>query len=156
MLSKVPPTCWKVLGVAFTSILAPVGIRHLDTVPPEPAAVAKSTATGPCPKSAFPATRVLANGTGSTAEAAFQNALEDALRLAIVAEVGPGEWRLHCRSYLSSVRENGTGVLSGWREVSTSCEDGPEGSVFHSEVSVEVNVGALRERLRPADRPATH
>jgi hypothetical protein len=153
MFSKVSPTCWKVLGVAFTSILAPVGIRHFDDVGHEAPAAEKASATA-CQKTA--PTRILAKGGGASSEAAFQNALDSALHLAIVAEVGAADWKLHSQTYLSALRENGTGVLSGWHEVSSSSERHLTGRVFYSEVSVEVNIEVLRERLRTVDRVVRH
>jgi hypothetical protein len=150
MFTKVSPVCWKVLGVAFTSILAPVGIRHLDDLGQQNTSD-KVTA---CQKAA--PTRILAKGTGSTSEAAFQNALDNALHLAIVAEVGAAEWKLNSEIYLASLRQNGTGILSGWHEVSNSSERHLTGRVFQSEVSVEVNVEILRERLRNVNHVVRH
>ena len=155
MFSKVPVTYWKVLGVVFTSILAPLGLRHLDNASSDkpapdsnsqPAAIVAGQELSPG------ATRIVAHGTGSNAEAAFQNAIESALQQAIAAELTSAEWNKHGQSYLTILRRNGDGILRGWREVSSTSEHHLTGRVFHSEVSVEVDVKALRELLHPGHR----
>ena len=152
MFSKIPATYWKVLGVVFTSILAPLGLRHFDDtssekpVPdsnsqPAPIVAAQELSPG--------ATRIVAHGAGSNAEAAFQNAIDSALQQAIAAELSATDWNKHGQSYLTTLRRNGDGILRGWREVSSTSEHHLTGRVFHSEVSVEVDVKALRALLHP-------
>lgn len=104
----------------------------------------------PVPAQALvPATaRVRAKGSGPTPEAAFQSALDAALHQAVAAEVSAADWQRYGRDYLASLRQNGTGVLRGWHEVASGSEWRLAGRVFHSEVAVEVDVNALRERLR--------
>jgi hypothetical protein len=153
MLRKVPPVVWKILGVLFTSVLAPVGIRHLDDTSPEPTPaepIPALTSVVPLQELSPSTTRILAKGSGSTPEAAFQNAIDDALRQAVAAEVSAIDWQWHSQTYLASLRQNGTGVLRSWHEVSSVSEHHPLGRVFHSEVAVDVDLEALREHLHSA------
>ena len=157
MFIKLPPVCWKILGILFTSILAPVGIRHLDSVGQEPTpaeALLTSAMTAPLQKVDPSATRIVAKGSGSTPEIAFQNAMNAALHQAVAAEVSALDWRQHNQAYLASLRQNGTGVLHGWQEVSSTSEHHLTGRVFHSEVAVEVDIAALRTRLHSVDHTA--
>ncbi len=159
MLAKIPPTYWKVLGVAFTSIIAPVGIRHFDDIghDPPPAEIISAVATDPTPALPAPAAaRILAKGNGPTPDAAFQNAIESALHQAITAEVSAADWRQHSQAYLASVRHNGTGVIRGWHEVSNSSERHLTGRQYQSQVTVDVDVEALRLHLQSVSRGAHH
>ena len=150
MLTKVSPTCWTVLGILLTAILAPAGVRQYDGTGREPPAESGPTV----PSAAVPqdrppsTTRVRATGTGPTPEAAFQSAVDAALRQAVAAEVSAAKWHQHGRDYLAALRLDGTGVVRGWHEVSSSLERRFTGRVYHSEVLVEVDVPALRARLR--------
>lgn len=151
MPAKVPPLCRKVLAVLCASVLAPLGVRYFDFTgrdlsPPgsPPAVTPAAPAQAPAPAT----TRVRAKGSGATPEAAFQSALDDALRQAAAAEVSAADWQRYGRDYLAALRQNGTGVVRGWREVSSGSERRLVGRVFHSEVVIEVDVQALRERLR--------
>jgi hypothetical protein len=150
MSIKVPMNVWKILGVAFTSILAPVGIRHLDDQQKQacPAEVPVATQTAQYEELPPSETRIRAKGSGSTSEAAFQSAIDAALRQAVAAEVSAADWNLHSQAYLSTLRQNGTGVLRGWQEISTSNEWHVTGRTHHSEVTVEVDIEALRESLK--------
>jgi len=87
-------------------------------------------------------------GIGPTPGTAFQSAVDAALQRAVSAEVSAADWQQHGPAYLAALRQNGAGVLRGWHEVSNSSERRLTGRVFHSEVSVEVDVATLRERLR--------
>ena len=151
MLTKVSPTCWTVLGILLTSILAPIGSRQYDDAGRErpPAESGPAAPAAAVPQDRPPATtRVRATGTGPTPEAAFQVAVDAALHQVVAAEVSAAEWHQHGRDYLASLRRDGTGVLRGWHEVSSSLERRLTGRVYHSEVLVEVDVPALRARLR--------
>ncbi len=79
MLAKISPTYWKVLGVAFTSIIAPVGIRHFDDPGRDPPPAEAIPAVSPellLKELAPTSSRILAKGSGPTPEAAFQSAVE--------------------------------------------------------------------------------
>ena len=151
MLLRIPRAYWKAFGVVFTSVVAPLGIRHLDdtgheTSPAEPIPAETALVTSPVLSPAT--TRIVAQGTGSTPEAAFQNAIDTALQHAIVAEVSSADWSWHGQIYLASLRRNGDGILRGWRELSGVSERHLTGRVFRSEVAVEVDGEALRKRLK--------
>jgi hypothetical protein len=151
MPSKVSPLCRKILAVLFASVLAPLGVRHFDSASRElspPGSPPAVTPAGPASAPVPTTTRIRAKGNGPTPEAAFQSAFDDALRQAAAAEVSAADWQRHGRDYLASLRQNGTGVVRNWREVSSGSERRLVGRVFHSEVSVEVDAQALRERLR--------
>jgi hypothetical protein len=159
MPSKALPLCRKILAVLFAGVLAPLGIRHFDAAGRDPSPSATPsvvTPTAPAQPLAPATTRVRAKGSGPTPEAAFQNALDAALHQAVAAEVRGDEWQRHGRDYLAALRQNGTGVVRGWQEVSSASERRLVGRVFHSEVSVEVDVNALRERLRLVGPVARH
>ena len=153
MLTKVSPTCWTVLGILLTAILAPAGVRQYDAADRErpPAESGPAASSAAPPQDRRPSiTRVRATGTGPTPEAAFQVAMDAALRQAVAAEVSAADWHQHGRDYLASLRRDGTGVLRGWHELSSSSERHLTGRVYRCEVAVEVDAGALRERLNPA------
>ena len=152
-MSKVPPACWTILGILFTSILAPVGVQHFDDARRESPPVESPPAipsVAPLQNLAPSVSRIRAKGTGSTAEAAFQSAMDAALQQAVATEVSAADWRLNGPTYLASLRQDGTGVVRGWHEVSSSSERRLTGRVFQSEVVVEVDVKALRARLHSA------
>jgi hypothetical protein len=145
----------KVLGVVFTSLVAPVGVHVLTADGPE------GPAASPAPEPAFfvadepacgAATRVVAQGTGSTPAAAFQDALDAALKRSIAAEVSAADWARHGPAFVTAVRQEGKGVVRGWRELSCVPERHLFGKSYRSEVSVEVDVEALRDRLTTGGR----
>jgi len=70
-----------------------------------------------------------------------------ALRQAVAAAVSAADWRARGPAYLASLRLDGAGVLRGWKQVAASSERHLAGRVYHADVSVEVDVAALRERL---------
>ncbi|OWK35875.1 hypothetical protein FRUB_08438 [Fimbriiglobus ruber] len=97
----------------------------------------------------------MARGSGPNAEAAFQNAIDAAMQQAIAAEVSAADWSRHGQTYLALLRRNGNGILRGWRELSSVSERHLSGRVFRSEVAVEVDGEALRERLHPKSQTAS-
>ncbi|MBN9119950.1 MAG: hypothetical protein J0I06_12440, partial [Planctomycetes bacterium] len=111
---------------------------------PAPAATPAAHVQAPAPSTA----RVRAKGTGPTPEVAFRTALDDALRQAVATEVSAADWQRHGRDYLAALRQDGTGVVRGWQEVSSGSERRLVGRVFYSEVAVEVDLNVLQERLR--------
>jgi len=141
MSLKIPPTYWKVIGVMFTSIVAPISIRHIDDIHEI------STKPPVTPQQLTPATRIVAHGSGASPEAAFQNAIDAALQEAIVAQVSAADWKRYGQTYLTSLRHNGNGILRGWRELSSMPERNVIGRIYRSEVAVEVDEKVLRERL---------
>jgi hypothetical protein len=158
MTITISRTFCKVAGVVFTGFFAPLGVKLIDsnwnTTTPATAELPPVVAPLDPPPAPTPGTtRVVAQGTGPTAEAAFQNAIDTALQQTVAAEVSAAEWGRYGPYYLASVRRNGAGLLRGWRELSNVGERHLTGRVYRSEVAVDVNATALRERLRPAARP---
>ena len=159
MSSKSPPLHRKILVALFASVLAPLGLRHFDSTGREPSPSGSPPAVTPAAPDTAPApatTRVRAKGNGPTPEAAFQSALDDALRRAVAAEVSAADWQQHGRDYLAALRQNGAGVVRGWHETSRGSERRLVGRVFSSEVVIEVDAKALRERLRLIGPVARH
>src|SRR5688500_889084 len=110
MPSKAPTICRKALAVLFASVLAPPGLRHFDFAGHEPSPSGSSPAVIPSAPAQTPApsvARVRAKGSGPTPEAAFQTALNDALRQAVAAGVSAADWQRHGGDYLASLRQNG-------------------------------------------------
>ncbi|HEX4613724.1 MAG TPA: hypothetical protein VH092_36415 [Urbifossiella sp.] len=153
MFVKFVPVSWKVLAVLFTSIAAPLSVQQISgNLNPAPASevVFTEPPAEPAPAT-LPATiRVVAQGSGLTPDAAFQNALETAMQQAMMAEVSTSEWALHGRVYLALIRHNGNGLLRGWRELSSGSERHLTGRTYKSEVAIELDGEALRERLHLA------
>lgn len=146
---------WKVVGVIFTSVVAPLAVKYLDVSGSEPATPEPVPAVVPAePPVELSAntTRVVGKGTGATPEAAFQSAVDAALQQSVASEVSAADWGRNGPQYLASLRRNGGGVLRGWRELSSVGERHLTGKVYRSEVAVDVDAAALRERLRPAGR----
>ncbi|WP_143393273.1 hypothetical protein [Fimbriiglobus ruber] len=152
MWITIPRSYWKAFGVVFTTILAPLSVHQLvggdDNPSQEPRIAETSVVTS---QELTPSTtRIVARGSGSTPEAAFQNAIEAAMQQSIAAEVSTEDWNLHGQKYLTLLRHNGNGILRGWRELSGSSERHLSGRLYHSDVAVEVDGEALRERLHLA------
>src|SRR5688500_10022472 len=98
MSSKLRARCRRLIAVFFASVFAPLGLRHLcaigrgmSSLDPVPTLTPAPPAPSPAPST----TRVRAKGTGPTPEAAFQSALDDALRQAVAAEVSAADWQRH-------------------------------------------------------------
>jgi hypothetical protein len=156
MTITISKTYLKVIGVLFTSLVAPLGVHlltddnrdvaTLSAVPESSIALPDELAPG--------TTRVVVQGTGPTPDAAFQGALDAALKRCIAAELDSAEWAARGQTLLAALRHDGKGVLRGWRELSTGSERHFANKIYRSEVSVDVDVDALRERLRPPGQKA--
>jgi hypothetical protein len=153
MFVKFAPVSWKILPVLFTSIAAPLSVQQISSNL-NSASTSEVIFTEPPAEpvsSSLPASiRVVAHGTGLTPDAAFQNALEAAMQQAMMAEVSTSEWAQHGRVYLALIRHNGNGLLRGWREISSGSERHLTGRTYKSEVAIELDGEALRERLHLA------
>ena len=145
---------WKFFTVVFTSLVAPVGVHFFtDSAPEAPAAVtASEPAFVTADEPACGTTRVIAQGTGSTPAAAFQDALDAALKRSIAAEISAADWARHGPAYVAAVRQDGKGVVRSWRELSCVSERHLFGKSYRSEVSVDVDGDALRDRLHAGGR----
>jgi hypothetical protein len=145
---KNPRAYWKIAGVLFTSVVAPLGVRQIGPSDHAPIVIESAplatTLTFPEEQSNL-AARVLARGDGPSPEDAFQNAIDLAVRQVVEAEIDPREWSRRGPAYLASVRRGGTSVLRGWRELSATSERHLTGRAYHSEVAVEVDGAALRQ-----------
>jgi hypothetical protein len=158
MFAKITRTHWKVAAALFSGVIAPLGVRVVEATlrsePPRPAPHAAAGAYQVPPVCELPsrpdATQIVVQGTGSTPDEAFHNAVDAAVRHAVAAQVDAATWRLYGPALLESVRRDGTGIIRGWRELSSTPERHLTGKVYRSEVAVDVDGGALRERL--ADR----
>lgn len=139
---------WKAVGLVFTSLVAPLTIKYMDGGPAEAAAPVAPVPAAVLPELTPATTRVVATGSGPTPEAAFQNAVDAALQQSAAAEVSTADWGRYGPTYLASLRRNGGGVLRGWRELSSVTERHLTGRVYKSEVVVDVDAAALRDRLR--------
>lgn len=160
MFAKITRTHWKIVAALFSGVIAPLGVRIVeasfrgDSVR---TASHESTSAYLAPPACEPpsnagATQVVVQGTGPTAEEAFQNAIDSAVRHAVAAQVDAATWKLHGPMLLESVRRDGTGIVRGWRELSNAPERRLTGKVYHSEVSVELDTDALRERINGRSR----
>lgn len=141
---------WKAVGLIFTSLVAPLTIKYMDSPAEAAAPVPAPTPVAVLPELVPATTRVVATGSGPTPEAAFQNAVDSALQQSAAAEVSTADWGRYGPTYLASLRRNGGGVLRGWRELSSVGERHLTGRVYKSEVVVDVDGVALRDRLRQA------
>lgn len=160
MFAKLSRTHWKLVAALFSGVIAPLGVRVVESAlrgePATPSAlvsasnyVAPAVELTPLPA----ATQVVVQGTGPTADDAFHNAVDTAVRHAVAAQVDSATWKQHGPEFMQSVRRDGTGIIRGWRELSNTTERRLTGKVYRSEVAVEVDGEALRERLSSAGRP---
>lgn len=93
--------------------------------------------------------RIIAFGVGRSPETALQNALHSALRQALASQVDEETWaRNGSALFAGIVRDNGS-LIRGWTELGTRKEWKLSGLFYRKTATVEVNLTALAERLRP-------
>jgi hypothetical protein len=156
MPRRLTKTCLKLVAVAFTSLVAPLTVRVVETnLAPESSAAAAGP-THPDRHGGSSAERVSTRGdsstlvvgraTGKSAEEALRNAGLAAIREALAAEVDPATMALHGATWMEAVRGETRGIVRSWREVSARQEFRLAGIRYHSEVVVDVDLAVLRER----------
>jgi hypothetical protein len=99
-----------------------------------------------------PTIRIVAMGNGSTPEAALQNAIDSALLDAVTSEVNVFDWKQNRLSYLKVIRNDGTGLVKAWQELSCVSNSRFLGSAFRSQAVVDVDRDVLLERLQQVRR----
>ena len=149
MLLRLPPAFWKVFGVLFTAIIAPISVKHFE----EFYEASKSSTPAEhvtAPSARTPVIRITAQGSGSTPEAAFQNAIATAIQEAIIAEVNVFDWKRNWLAYLKAIRPDGIAKTS--QELSCVSNGQILGRVFRSQVIVEMDGDVLRQRIQQVRR----
>lgn len=163
MANKLRSWCRKSIPILFTSIVAPLFVNLAVRNTPEAVSSPAHSEQTASPQLAYPTVssfvlspaappkqivRIIASGTGRTTEAALQDAVQKALRQALVSLVGAETLAANDATLYASVLQNVGGVLLGWKDLGGRKEWKARGSFYHEEVAVEVNLTALADRLR--------
>lgn len=93
-------------------------------------------------------TQVIVKGSGKTSQAALHDALRLAVSQAMAAQVPESIWTRHGPVLVEDALRKDARLIVGWRELSSTRQWKVGGTMYYSEIAVEIDRRVLLDRVR--------